>query len=139
LRKIHLETESSLKFGIEVFTDRYLDLNEAFHSAILDLAGNRGLRRAVEQVWRLPFISPRAIILLYKSLPELKQIIPVAQEQHLGILRAIENGDGARAESLVREHTLMTRRNLEISMGDGKIFDAIPGASLIKTRSVGSS
>jgi GntR family transcriptional regulator of vanillate catabolism len=98
LLKIDVEAKNSLKSDVELFTDRYLDLNEAFHSAILDLANNRVLRRAVEQIWRLSFVSPRAIILLYKSVPELKEIIPIAQEQHRGIIRAIEQGEGARGK-----------------------------------------
>jgi GntR family transcriptional regulator of vanillate catabolism len=137
LRQIDHEVEASLKEDIEVFANRYLDLNEAFHSAILDLADNRVLRREVEKIWRLPFVSPRAIILLYQKVPTLREIIPIAQEQHRGILRAIERGEGARAESLACEHTLMTRRNLEIAMGDESFFDMIPGSSLVKLRSAG--
>lgn len=131
LRRICRETEEALKLNIEVYSDQYLDLNEAFHSAILDLAKNQVLKRAAEQVYRLPFASPSALILLYKIVPASRDLIPIAQEHHRALIEAIELREGARAEGLAREHAHVMRRNLELAMADRKVLDTIPGGRLI--------
>jgi GntR family transcriptional regulator, vanillate catabolism transcriptional regulator len=135
LRKIDRAVEESLRLDLEVFTDRYLDLNKAFHSALLDLADNQVLRRAVKQSWMLPFASPGALVLLYKNVPASTALIPIAQEHHRAIMEAIEHREGQRAEGLAREHTLLSRRNLELAMGNvgnRKILETLPGGSLVK-------
>jgi len=132
LRKIQRAVEEILGSDIELFTDRYLDLNKAFHSAILDLADNQVLRRAIEQVYRLPFTSPGAVILLYKNVPASKELIPIAQEHHRAMIEAIENREGTRAEGIAREHARVSRRNLELVMADRNILEAIPGGHLIR-------
>jgi GntR family transcriptional regulator of vanillate catabolism len=134
LRSICRATEEALRLDIELFTDQYLDLNESFHSAILDLAMNQVLRRAAEQVCRLPFASPSALILLYKNVPASRELIPIAQEHHRALIDAIERREGARAESLAREHAHIMRRNLELAMADRNVLDTIPGGRLIGFR-----
>jgi GntR family transcriptional regulator, vanillate catabolism transcriptional regulator len=137
LRKISRMMEDLLKLDIEGYADRYLELNKAFHAAIVELANNKVLRRATERIWMLPFASPGALILLYKTAPASKAMIPIAQEHHRAIVEAIENGDGARAYGLAYEHANLTRRNLEFAMGNREILRAIPGASLLKLRTSG--
>jgi len=134
LRRIYRATEEALRLDIEVYSDQYLDLNEAFHSAILDLAKNQVLKRASEQVCRLPFASPSALILLYKIVPESRELIPIAQEHHRALIDAIELREGARAEGLAREHARVMRRNLELAMADRNLLDTIPGGRLIGFR-----
>jgi GntR family transcriptional regulator of vanillate catabolism len=131
LRKICRAAEEALSLDVEIFTDQYLDLNEAFHSAILHLAKNQVLRRTAEQVCRLPFASPSALILLYKIVPASRELIPIAQEHHRGLIDAIELREGARAEGLAREHARIMRRNLELAMADRNVLDTIPGGRLI--------
>jgi GntR family transcriptional regulator of vanillate catabolism len=131
LRRICRAAEEALRSGIEVFADQYLYLNEAFHSAILDLAKNQVLRRTAEQVCRLPFASASALILLYKIVPASRELIPIAQEHHRALVDAIELREGARAEALAREHAHVMRRNLELAMADRTVLDTIPGGRLI--------
>lgn len=131
LRKICRAAEEALRLNVEIFTARYLDLNEAFHSAILDLAKNQVLRNTAERVCRLPFASPSALILLYKNVPESRGLIPIAQEHHRALIDAIELREGARAEGLAREHARVMRRNLELAMADRKVLDTIPGGRLV--------
>jgi GntR family transcriptional regulator, vanillate catabolism transcriptional regulator len=131
LRKICRATEEALRLDMELFTVQYLDLNEAFHSAIMDLAKNQVLRRAAEQVCRLPFASPSALILLYKNVPASRALIPIAQEHHRSLIDAIELREGTRAEGLAREHARVMRRNLELAMADRNVLDTIPGGRLI--------
>src|SRR5271169_3041580 len=131
LRKICRASEEALSLDMELFTVQYLDLNEAFHSAIMDLAKNQVLRRAAEQVCRLPFASPSALILLYKNVPASRALIPIAQEHHRALIDAIELREGARAESLALEHARVMRRNLELAMADRNVLDTIPGGRLV--------
>lgn len=132
MRKVCRAVDEILKSDFEHFADQYIDLNEAFHSALLDLAGNQVLRRSVEQVNRLPFASPSSLILLNKNLPASMEIIPFAQEHHRGIIDAIENREGARAEALAREHSRVPRRNLELALANRSFLQSIPGGFLIK-------
>lgn len=135
MRKINRAMEEILTMDIESFT-RYLDLNQAFHMAILDLANNKSLRRALEQVYKFPFVSPNSRVLLPKTLPGSSKILPIAEEHHRALLDAIEHRQGARAESLGREHSRLTRRNLEEALGDRHFLENFPGARLIKARAM---
>jgi GntR family transcriptional regulator of vanillate catabolism len=56
----------------------------------------------------------------------------VAHEQHRAIVEAIEKRQGTRAASLAREHSLMSRRNLEAALGDDSVWSSVPGARLVK-------
>jgi GntR family transcriptional regulator, vanillate catabolism transcriptional regulator len=55
----------------------------------------------------------------------------IAQEQHRGLIQAINRRQGARAEALTREHARIALRNLEIVLDNRHVLDQIPGASLI--------
>lgn len=136
LREINTQMDSIFTMDFESFAE-YLDLNEAFHLHILELANNQSLRRALEQVCKVPFAAPSSRVLLPKTLPGSKEILPIAKEHHRGLIEAIEHGEGARAESLGREHSRLTRRNLEEALDDQSFLDTVPGARLIKLRSVG--
>jgi GntR family transcriptional regulator, vanillate catabolism transcriptional regulator len=131
LRKINRTMEDLSTPDFESFT-QYLDLNEAFHVAILDLANNKFLRRATEQIYKYPFASPSSRVILAKTVSAMKAILPIKKEHHRAIVDAIEHREGARAESLGREHARMTRRNLEEAMTDRNFLESLPGARLIK-------
>jgi GntR family transcriptional regulator of vanillate catabolism len=103
---------------------------------VTDLAGNQALRRALDHVCKVPFASPSSRVLLPKTLPGSKEILPIASEHHRALIEAIERREGARAESLGREHARLTRRNLEEALADQTFLETIPGARLIKLRSV---
>ena len=65
-----------------------------------------------------------------------KEIFPIAQEHHRALIEAIERREGARAESVGREHARLTRRNLEEALADQTFLETVPGARLIRLRSV---
>jgi GntR family transcriptional regulator, vanillate catabolism transcriptional regulator len=111
---------------------RYLDLNEAFHSEIVTLSKSAMLRRTLDQVTSVPFASPSAMVYVYAKLPRAPQILAVAHDHHRSIVEAIEHRQGARAEALAREHSRMTRGNVEFALSDTTILSNVPGASLIK-------
>jgi GntR family transcriptional regulator, vanillate catabolism transcriptional regulator len=109
----------------------YMDLNEAFHSALIGLAKSAMLRRSIEHVKTLPFASPSALVFARSKLPRAAEMIIVGQEQHNAILEAVEHRQGTRAEALAREHAQLSRRNLELVLNDERIRNYVPGASLI--------
>ena len=59
----------------------------------------------------------------------------IAQDHHRCVVDAIIQREGARAESLMREHSRIACRNLTLALGDPRTFDLIPGAALIRPRS----
>ena len=112
----------------------YMDLNEAFHSALVDLAKSSMLRRSVAHIYALPFASPSAMVYARSRLPQAAELFAIGQEHHHAILDAIARRQGTRAEALAREHALLARRNLEIAFSDEAILACVPGASLINFR-----
>jgi GntR family transcriptional regulator of vanillate catabolism len=131
LRNINRTMEEISAIDMESFT-QYLDLNYAFHLSIVDLTSNQYLRRTIDQVYKYPFVSPSSRVLLQTTMPGSSKMRPIAQEHHRAILNAIEHRQGARAESIAREHARLTRRNLEEALEDRNRFETMPGVHLIK-------
>ncbi len=115
---------------------RYVELNERFHQVVIDLAGSAVLSRQIARAVALPFASASAFVTVQANLPEARLLFTVAQDNHRCIVRAIEDGEGERAEFVMREHARLARRNLEIALGSRTTRDLVPGSSLItfKTR-----
>lgn len=130
MRRINRAMEEILMVDFEGF-GRYLDLNQEFHQAIVDLSESRVLRRSAEQIYRLPFGSPRSLVILIRNVPASEQIISIAQEHHRSLTDAIEHREGARAEALAIEHARLSRRGLETALANRTILENIPGAHLI--------
>jgi GntR family transcriptional regulator, vanillate catabolism transcriptional regulator len=116
--------------AIEAF-ERYVELNERFHELLLELARSRSLDAAYRRVLALPFASPSAFVLPQAELPESHRVLYVAQTQHRGILEAIEQREGTRAEALAREHARLARHNLDIALSSQRALARLPGARLI--------
>ena len=94
--------------------ERYVALNEAFHARLMKMAGSPMLERTLEGVLSLPFASPSAFVLQHAQLPESREILVVAHRHHLGLVDAIAQREGARAEAIAREHARLALTNLEI-------------------------
>jgi len=109
----------------------YMDANEAFHSAVLDLAKSEMLRRALEVTNSLPFASPSAMVFPTSILPRSDETLAIAQEHHRGIVEAVTKRHGTRAESLAREHALLARRVLDTALSDRDALSRVPGGTLI--------
>ncbi len=110
----------------------YMDLNEAFHSALVDLAKSAMVRRSIAHVNTIPFASPSAMVFARSRLPQAAEMFTIGQEHHHAILEAISRHQGTRAEALAREHALLARRNLERVVSDEAILNCVPGSSLIR-------
>jgi GntR family transcriptional regulator of vanillate catabolism len=118
------------KLTIEGFT-RYIDLNARFHEELVALSHSRMLRRAIERACSLPFASPSAFLKRQTISPELRELFLISADQHCGIVDAIANHEGQRAEALTREHARVARRNLEDALKNQDIPDDLAGARLI--------
>jgi GntR family transcriptional regulator, vanillate catabolism transcriptional regulator len=111
----------------------YIELNEAFHSGLLDLSKSPMLRRALEKVMSLPFAGPSALVFARAKLPQAVEMFTIAGAHHRSLIEAIANRQGARAENLAREHSLLSRRNLETVLADESLLSRLPGGLLIKS------
>jgi len=116
---------------MENFLD-YLEKNTVFHRELWKLAKSPMLERALESVCALPFAEPGALVFGGSSNAEMYHMrkILVSMEHHRAILEAIENREGARAESVAREHSRVARSNLDWALKHEE-FGRIPGSSLV--------
>jgi GntR family transcriptional regulator of vanillate catabolism len=109
----------------------YMDLNEAFHATIVDLAKSGILRRAFQQAVSLPFASPSAMVFPTSGMAYSDAALAVAKEHHRSLIEAIATRQGTRAENQAREHAFIARRVLAIALSDTDALSRVPGASLI--------
>ena len=78
---------------------RYGELNLAFHQALIALAKSPMLQLSLDRVQSIAFASPAAVVI-----PAKPAGFSRAVQYHDAIIDAIQGGDAARAEKLVREH-----------------------------------
>jgi GntR family transcriptional regulator, vanillate catabolism transcriptional regulator len=90
----------------------YVGLNSHFHSLLYELADSPTITRQLERAASLPFASPSGFVLLQAQSTRARDMLVVAQDQHRQVLDAIEQGEGSRAEAIMREHSRLARRNL---------------------------
>lgn len=109
----------------------YVELNAQFHGLMANMSSSAVLVRELDRVISLPFASPSAFLKAQAELPEFREVLVQAQQQHLAILEAIENREGARAEALGREHARLARRNLDRVIDNDGLRKAVPGLTLI--------
>lgn len=91
---------------------RYADLNDEFHSLLMDAAGSAVLHRALTHALTLPFAAPSAFVLEDRQ----HEMFVVAQSQHRDLLHAIANREGTRAENIGREHARLAARSLRLRL-----------------------
>jgi GntR family transcriptional regulator of vanillate catabolism len=130
LRHYARQMEELEQLTIDSFA-QYMDMNEAFHSAIVDLAKSAIMRRDLDQLNSLPFASPSAMVFPTSILPKSNETLAIALEHHRGIVEAIGNRQGTRAESLAREHCYVARRVLQLALTDTDAMSVVPGGRLI--------
>ncbi len=110
----------------------YVQLNARFHAALHDMSGSAVMIRQAERASALPFASPSGFVMAQSALPQARTILIVAQDQHRCVIEAIENREGERAESIMREHARLARRNLQLALGNQTTLDLVAGSALIR-------
>ncbi|WP_427912749.1 GntR family transcriptional regulator [Ramlibacter sp. MMS24-I3-19] len=113
---------------------RYVRLNERFHVLMAEMAGSPVLARELERVVRLPFASPSGFVVVQANSARARDMLIVAQDQHRQVLDAIEQGEGGRAEAIMREHSRLAQRNLREAVRSADI-ERMPGVRLIRNGS----
>jgi GntR family transcriptional regulator of vanillate catabolism len=100
---------------------QYYNSNTRFHGIILQGAVNETLINALEAVSRIPFVSVGSLA-RFKDVTdehslrmELRYFI-YSHLQHNEMVMAIREGQGARAEAVMRSHALLSTRNLNIEL-----------------------
>ena len=101
-------------------------------SVIAKLAGSSMLRRTLDHVFALPFAAPSALVFARAKLPHARELFIVGQEHHHALVESIEQRQGARAESIAREHARLSRRNLESVLTNEEILSCVPGSTLLR-------
>ena len=108
----------------------YVELNESFHTRLVELAKSEILSRELARVTAFPFASPSSLLASHAQLSQ-RQILLVAQHQHRALVESIEAGHGTRAEEIAREHARISKRSLDLALGSREILDALPGSALL--------
>jgi len=111
---------------------RYVELNDRYHAALVELARSEVLERAVANVVALPFAAPGALVASQAVLPRSREILTVAQHQHRVLIDAIRAGQGARAEEIGREHARLALLNLDLVLEDHDALQRLEGAPLLR-------
>ena len=138
LRQLGEEMDRLERLTLDSF-GHYMDLNEAFHAAIIDLAKSAMLKRVLQHAVSLPFASPSAMVFPTSGLAYADQALAIAKEHHRSIVEAIAARQGTRAEYLSREHAFIGRRVLLIALSDADALSKVPGASLINVSTHGNT
>ena len=97
-RKGHLDQDDIAEYGRQ---------NELFHSTLLEAAGSAHLQAAVSQLNHLPTGVTNAIIARHDNSQKEYFRLLTGHVHHCIVLRAIRNGDGGRAEAVMREHAFV--------------------------------
>jgi GntR family transcriptional regulator, vanillate catabolism transcriptional regulator len=97
--------------------DRWAQLNQRFHHAIVHGTGSRVIADAIARNNHLPFASADSIVIDRNDLPREFEKIRLAQMHHRLIVDALAQGESARAESLMREHAWVGLRYARLIPG----------------------
>ena len=107
--------------------EHYLELNASFHQQLVALANSFVVDHVLERIAALPFASANAFVMAQTQLAHSWRVFFIAQEQHRGIVEAIENREGARAEALAREHSRLSLQILRAALQSKPAMNQIPG------------
>ncbi len=113
--------------------EAYHECNAVFHDLLKKLSGSRVIRQEIERATNLPFADPSAFLTAQVDFPGFRASLLVGQAHHRGIVEAVANKEGTRAESLAREHARLARRNLDYVMENQSIKERLPVLSLIQS------
>ncbi len=110
----------------------YVEMNDRFHTLIMDGCGNSVLRRVMDMLDGQPFASPSAMLPMQSSMEEGQQWMRQAHRTHHALVQAIERGQGTRAQALGEEHVEIARMNLEYALERPELAaELLPGMRLV--------
>jgi GntR family transcriptional regulator of vanillate catabolism len=95
---------------------RYSEMNILFHSIIVEGSGSKLISETFQRISRIPFVGVGSIV---SALDKKAQIrfhdnLLFAHRQHHSMVQAIENGEGARVEALLKEHVYVAKEGINL-------------------------
>ena len=93
----------------------YADMNERFHRLILAESGSSLLAETLARNSRIPFAGPQALAFDKGNLEQMYDMLRYAHRQHYAIVEALERGQSARAEALMREHANSAKESINLT------------------------
>ncbi len=94
--------------------EAYHDLNKRFHFLIIEASGNPAISTALSRSEHMPFASVSSLAIDRHNLAREYRRFNFAHMQHHAAFDAIDHGQGARAEGIMREHANATLRYAEL-------------------------
>jgi GntR family transcriptional regulator of vanillate catabolism len=110
----------------------YVDMNVRFHQLIVAECRSAIIQQALERNARIPFAGPQALAIDKTSVDRMHGTLLYAHRQHHSIVSALERGEGARVEALMREHTNPVKENLNLQEGGAESRDSKPRLALVR-------
>ncbi|MDB5744697.1 MAG: GntR family transcriptional regulator [Polaromonas sp.] len=90
---------------------QWMAINATFHSTLIQAAGSKPLDDAIDFISKIPLAAATAVSMQGVA-PQLEyEFIARAHHDHCDLVAAIEQREGMRAESIMREHARKTRDN----------------------------
>lgn len=116
--------QDCLREGDEIFRSGKLDgegetcyaaMNGRFHTLIVEAAQNHAVSAALGLNDKVPFVSPATVVFDHAAREQQYMMLSYAHRQHHAIVGALLNGEGARVEALMKEHTHISKESLNLS------------------------
>jgi GntR family transcriptional regulator of vanillate catabolism len=105
---------------------RYAEMNGRFH-ALLDATAGPVISDALALSDRVPFAAASAVAFDKASSQPIFEMLYYAHRQHHAIVDALEKGEGARVEALMREHTQPVKQSLNLLRAPQDMSQNVPG------------
>lgn len=109
----------------------YVEYNTRFHRLLATASGSRAVAHQIDKVTSLPFASASAFVAVQALDPRAREILVVGQAQHHGVLEAIGQREGTRAEAIMREHSRIAHQNLNRALESQAVRSRLLGGNLI--------
>jgi GntR family transcriptional regulator, vanillate catabolism transcriptional regulator len=97
----------------------YADINTRFHDLIVSEAHSPIIEQALQRNARIPFAAPQALAFDRSGLEGMYEMLSYAHRQHHFIVAALERGESARVEALMREHANPVKDSLNLLGAEG--------------------
>ncbi len=94
---------------------QYAQFNAQFHQLLVHAADSQILSDAIERNGRIPFAGAQAVAFEKINLEQMYDMFYYAHRQHHGIVDALEAGESARVEALMREHANTAKQSINVA------------------------
>jgi GntR family transcriptional regulator of vanillate catabolism len=116
---------------------RYAEMNERFHRLILSEAASPLLAETLARNSRIPFAGPQALAFDRGNLEQMFDMLHFAHRQHYAIVEALERGQSARAEALMREHANSAKESINLTALAGTAGESVGRIAVARVSSGG--